>query len=181
MLYLYDDNGMNWYRRLGRRAMVGYATKSGVCKEFPGSFKESIFDIDDQSFKDPAGTSRRGVIVMVFSKGNEPPTPEEKCLSWIRNQKQADNEWIDEIPSCPCTRRGARADARFDFWFRDSRRECYAYIRGEKTKTCCYFRRGFWTRGALITSTRSAGRVARYCSNGNRSLAARRHPAQLKQ
>lgn len=160
---------MNWYRRLGRKAMVGYATKTGGCKEYEGSFKESIFDIDDQQFEDQAGNNRRGVIVIVFSKGNEPPTPEEKCLSWIRNQPK-DNEWIDEIPSCPCTWRAARSDSRFEYWFQNSQRICYAYIRGERTKTCCYFRRGWWTRGALITRARIAGRVARYCSTDNKVL-----------
>jgi hypothetical protein len=156
---------MDWFRKVGRKALVGYATKSGECKEFDGSFTDSIFNIDEQSFEDQSGTSRRGVIVLVFDKGNEPETPEEKCLGWIRSQP-SDNSWPEELPPCPCTESSASVDERFDLWSQaDGPRNCYIYMmdqRPEHTKTCCYFRRGFWSRGALITRARTAGRANRY-------------------
>ncbi|KAK3703614.1 hypothetical protein QZH41_019153, partial [Actinostola sp. cb2023] len=165
-IYLYKDDGMTWWR-LGRDATVGYSTKSSDSYQVDNYFTQKIFNIDKQSFQDPAGNERKGALVLVcHPKTQRAPTPEEKCLDWIRKQSRKNNDWVGDLPQCPCTdqdMRFASVSLRFPFWGNFGGARCYVLSRKQKTKSCCYFGGSFFASGALIPrSDPRAGRALRY-------------------
>lgn len=150
---------MKW-NTIGRDAAVGYSKIKSDGFQVEGSFQYKIFDIDQQSFKDPAGNERKGCIVNVFKPTNpQGPSPEEKCLGWVRSESNKNSNWVNSLPVCPCTIRAIMFDRRFR---KADGKDATCYVRRRRrnrlTKTCCYDE-----YGAVISRPDArAGRAYRY-------------------
>lgn len=164
-IYSYEDGGMQWTSRLGRRCAVGYATKNGAqFYEEEDSFSENIFSIDSKEF-DVNGVRRRGFFCKSLNTPGEPIqlTNEQKCMNWYNAEPDPDS-WLEELSDCPATRRTARRDNRYRR-IRSSRDiECYELRwptrRYLASHQCCYFRRGR-RRNAFVSDPPLAGRAYR--------------------
>lgn len=154
VIFIYEDGGMTWRGNHGRDATVGYSEKK-TGFQVDGSFTDKIFTIDQQTFTDPAGQKRTGILVWLFK--DKQVTPEDKCLNWITKQPTTNQGWLDRLPDCPCTLNQMRWNRRFRKW--NNRIGCYISWRNDKS--CCYD-----NSGALVTSPYSrAGRAHRYVTS----------------
>ncbi|KXJ21854.1 Mucin-4 [Exaiptasia diaphana] len=148
VIFLYEHGGMTWKRGQLRKATVGFSFKkrrNGY--QVDGSFNDDILNIDEQTFTDPSGKKRQGIIVRVFKDAKPDVSPEENCLNWILKENKKNQGWLNRLIECPSTER--------QFWimrwlFRrmTNIRDRTCYITRRRDKSCCYDT----DSGALITS-----------------------------
>ena len=165
VIYSYEDGGMEWTRRIGRKCAVGYATKDrSYSYEEEDSFRESIFSIDTKEFE-VNGVRRQGFFCKSLNAPDAPVvlTDEQKCMSWY-NQEPDPKDWLEELGDCPATRTACRRDNRYRRETRSWSIECYelrfATPKYGASHRCCYHRRGR-RRNAFVGEPPSAGRAYR--------------------
>ena len=165
IIYSYEDGGMEWTRRIGRKCAVGYATKDrSYSYEEEDSFRESIFSIDTKEFE-VNGVRRQGFFCKSLNAPDAPVvlTDEQKCMSWY-NQEPDPKDWLEELGDCPATRTACRRDNQYRRVTRSWRIECYelkfATPKYGASHRCCYHRRGR-RRNAFVGEPPSAGRAYR--------------------
>lgn len=175
-VYLYEDGGMGWTRRLGRRCAVGYATeKRDYSYQEEDSFKENIFSIDSKQFL-VNGVTKTGFFCKSLNAPNTPLelTNEQRCMNWYNNEPDPDS-WLDELSDCPATRRHIRRDNRYR-WTRSRTWDSVCYElrfptrRFGASQQCCYSTKRGRKRNAFVSDARDGGRAYRYHYKFNKDL-----------
>lgn len=95
-----------------------------------------------------------------------------KCNRWFENQPDPAS-YSDIVEPCPCTRRQARFDERFQWTIPEAPNTYCVYTRfpssDKRGRQCCYHTR-FERFGALITGYPDGGVIDRYHKLASRSL-----------
>ncbi|XP_031551134.1 mucin-like protein [Actinia tenebrosa] len=189
-MYNYQPDGIQWsaptsrenYRRFWNSRglpVVGWRVGAMTYFNMPRSGFVNIESIDDdiagKSIKISRGPGyseiSHGIIGKWFFRLEattleEISNAESKCKKWFKEQPDP-RPMIENLEHCPCTRRQAWWDERFNLpvanWWQDSDNCASLISRKDDSwgQTCCYSN-DWRSRGALIVGHPGGGRAQRY-------------------